>query len=221
MSVGLASSPCDGAPNLEREFFEIAQGWDQARYAIQDEPAQLAALRELARRTEVLAQQFPNVARIRVWQGILLAGEADDSDWLAALRLANDSQRILLATEHEPLDRATTALLETALGALYAQTPQFPVAFGDRALAEAHLRRGLEADPAGLEPNYYYADFLYRQHRYDEAERALNNPWRRSRAPVAKLATTACVRRQWICLPKFGSGEGLDRKPKAPVLNAF
>ena len=172
-------------PTLETELASIAEGWDEARYEITDESTQIVALRVLATQAEVLARRFPEDVRVRIWQGIILAGEADDADWMDALGYARQANQILLAAERERLDRSATAMVETALGALYGQAPGFPISFGDARIAEEHFRRGLAADPNGVEANFYYGDFLARQHRYREAQpllqRALQAPPRPGR----------------------------------------
>ncbi len=174
-SGALAALACQPAedPSLTPKLSAIAQGWDEARYEIQDERSQIVALRLLAAETQVLASQHPGAASVRVWLGVLLAGEADDADWLAALRLADQARQALISAESQCPDHPTAALLETALGVLFAEAPPRPLSFGDAAQAEAHFRRGLAADPTGIEQNYYYADFLADRRRFPEAEDAL------------------------------------------------
>jgi tetratricopeptide (TPR) repeat protein len=164
-----SACPPTGPPNLDAEFASIAQGWDEARYGISDERTQIVALGLLTVQLASLAERYPCDARIRVWQGVILAGEADDSDWIDALRLAGEARSVLQSVSGAPLDRDATIMREVTLGALYAQAPPFPISFGDAREAEAHFRRALAVDPNGLEPNYYFADFLFRQHRYREA----------------------------------------------------
>jgi len=74
----------------------------------------------------------------------------------------------------------------TSLGSLYYQVPGWPVGFGDDAQAEKLLKQALAINPGGIDPNYFYGDFLARQKRYAEArtalERALAAPDRPGRA---------------------------------------
>ncbi len=62
----------------------------------------------------------------------------------------------------------------TSLGTLYAQVPGWPLGFGDNDNAKAYFNKALEVNPAGIDPNYFYAQFLYDQHHY-------NRPWPTSR----------------------------------------
>ena len=46
------------------------------------------------------------------------------------------------------------------LGALYYRTLPWPLGFADRERARELLEKALALDPAGLEPNYFYGEFL-------------------------------------------------------------
>ncbi|MBV2263899.1 MAG: tetratricopeptide repeat protein, partial [Thauera sp.] len=61
----------------------------------------------------------------------------------------------------------------TSLGGLYYQVPGWPLGFGDDAQAEKLLKQALAINPGGIDPNYFYGDFLSRQKRYAEARTAL------------------------------------------------
>ncbi|MEX1827274.1 tetratricopeptide repeat protein [Luteibacter sp. CQ10] len=50
----------------------------------------------------------------------------------------------------------------TTLGSLYYQVPGWPLGFGDKDKARSLLEKALQIDPDGIDPNYFYADFLYR-----------------------------------------------------------
>jgi Tfp pilus assembly protein PilF len=74
----------------------------------------------------------------------------------------------------------------TSLGSLYYQVPGWPLGFGDDDKAEAMLKQALTLNPDGIDPNYFYGDFLQRNRRYAEArvvlEKALQAPDRPGRA---------------------------------------
>lgn len=57
----------------------------------------------------------------------------------------------------------------TSLGSLYYQVPGWPIGFGDDKKAHEMLRKGLEYSPQGIEPNYFYGDFLMDQGDYNAA----------------------------------------------------
>jgi cytochrome c-type biogenesis protein CcmH/NrfG len=99
-----------------------------------------------------------------------------------------------------PLARKAKALYEDAirirpealqgsalnsLGVLYYRVPGWPVGFGDRERARQLLKQALEVDPAGIDPNYFYADYLVETGHAADAvpylERALKAPPRPGR----------------------------------------
>ncbi|MCY1454452.1 hypothetical protein D9M71_715190 [compost metagenome] len=51
--------------------------------------------------------------------------------------------------------------------------PGWPVGFGDDERAEQLLKQALSLNPDGIDPNYFYGDFLLGEKRYAEAEKAL------------------------------------------------
>ena len=61
----------------------------------------------------------------------------------------------------------------TSLGSLYYQVPGWPLGFGDNKKALDLLRKGLALNPNGIDPNYFYGDYLYRSGDYGGAEQAL------------------------------------------------
>ena len=56
----------------------------------------------------------------------------------------------------------------TSVGTLYHKVPGFPIGFGDDHKARKHLQAALKINPTGIDPNYFYAQFLL-----DEGEKAL------------------------------------------------
>jgi tetratricopeptide (TPR) repeat protein len=68
---------------------------------------------------------------------------------------------------------------------LYYKVPSWPVGFGDRDKAQTLLRQALAVNPNGIDPNYFYGEFLVESNRAAEAlpylERALKAPPRPGR----------------------------------------
>ncbi|MNY67214.1 Tetratricopeptide repeat protein [compost metagenome] len=52
--------------------------------------------------------------------------------------------------------------------------PGWPVGFGDDEKAEQLLKQALAINPNGIDPNYFYGDFLLDQGRKDEARAYLD-----------------------------------------------
>ena len=47
-----------------------------------------------------------------------------------------------------------------SLGVLYYKVPGWPVGFGDKAKAKELLQKALAINPKGIDPNFFYAEYL-------------------------------------------------------------
>jgi Tfp pilus assembly protein PilF len=56
---------------------------------------------------------------------------------------------------------------------LYYSVPGWPIGFGDDKKARELLRKGLQVNPNGIDPNYFYGDFLQAQGDWKGATAAL------------------------------------------------
>jgi len=57
----------------------------------------------------------------------------------------------------------------TSLGSLYYKVPRWPMAFGDKKKAREYLDKAIKLNPDGIDPNYFYGDFLLEQGEYAQA----------------------------------------------------
>ena len=75
-----------------------------------------------------------------------------------------------------------------SLGVLYYKVPGWPLGFGDKTKAQVLLQKALAINPQGIDPNFFYGEYLLETRRADEAvaylERALQAPPRPGR-PLA------------------------------------
>lgn len=150
----------------------LAHRWDHVNYEVRgaDKAEQAAAL---AAQADAVARQFPGRAEPLVWKAIALSTEAGAKGGLGGLALAKEAKATLEQAEKLNPAALGDGSVYTSLGSLYYQVPGFPVGFGDKAKAQAYLRKALAQNPNGLDPNYFYGDFLFHQGQYAEAERAL------------------------------------------------
>lgn len=168
----------------QAELQRIQARWAEISYQLpakQREPA----FAELSRQAGKAAAAEPQAAELHVWNAIVLSTWAGAKGGLGALDLVRQAKAELeRAIELDP--RALEGSAYTSLGSLYYQVPGWPIGFGDDAKAEAMLRKALALNPDGLDPNYFYGDFLLRHKRYAEAraalEKALAAPDRPGRA---------------------------------------
>jgi Tfp pilus assembly protein PilF len=120
-----------------------------------------------------------------VWKAIILSSHAGAVGGLGALGKVKEARRLL--EQAEAIDpEALDGSVYTSLGSLYYQVPGWPVGFGSDEQAEKYLKKALSVNPDGIDPNYFYGDYLLEQKRYREAvgylEKALQAPDRPQRA---------------------------------------
>jgi Tfp pilus assembly protein PilF len=127
-----------------------------------------------------------------VWQGIVLSSQAGAQGGLGALSLAKEARKVLEASlKIDPAALGGSA--HTSVGTLYHKVPGFPIGFGDDDKARKHLQVALKINPTGIDPNYFYAQFLL-----DEGEKALalEHLQRAQNAPARPGRETADVGRR-------------------------
>jgi tetratricopeptide (TPR) repeat protein len=161
----------------------IQDEWATIKYR-QTEKLQAASYKVLAQKAHRLVEANPNSAQALIWEGIVLSSEAGASGGIGALALAKEARRLL--EESIKLDeKALQGSAYTSLGALYAKVPRWPIGFGDKRKAEELLRKGLSINPQGIDPNFFYGEFLIDEGRGPEArsylEAALRAPGRPGR----------------------------------------
>lgn len=145
----------------------IQSRWAEIRYAL-PEAQQVAAYEALIADIAAARQQRADDVRLLIWEGIALSTQAGAKGGLGALSLAKQAKSDFeAAIGIDPSALGGSA--HTSLGSLYYQVPGWPIGFGDDARARAHLKKGLEFDPEGIDANYFYADFLLDQGEYKEA----------------------------------------------------
>lgn len=162
----------------------VQHEWARIHYQLPKD-RQAAAFTELEKRADALLQAYPGRAEPKIWKAIVLSTHAGASGGFGALSKVKAARDLLL--EAEKIDaNALDGSIYTSLGSLYYQVPGWPVGFGDDDKAEALLKKALQINPDGIDPNYFYGDFLYQQGRSAEAlrvlEKALQAPPRPARA---------------------------------------
>ena len=153
----LLSAPA-WAAGLDDDLAGLQHGWAQAYYQT---PAaqQDAAFKPLIAQADVLLQRYPQRAEALVWHAIVLSSAAKFGGGLGALGQVKQARADLLAAEK--LDpRALDGSIYSSLGSLYANVPGWPIGYGDKDKAEACLRKALEINPDGIDPNFFYAELL-------------------------------------------------------------
>jgi len=155
-------------PTFDTELLALQEAWAHVNYETPAGDARVKAFDELEKRAETFTQQHPKRPEALIWEGIIESSYAGAKGGLGALSLCKEAKGNLeAALELDP--KALDGSAYTSLGTLYFKVPGFPLGFGDDGKAEKLLRKALELNPSGIDPNYFYAEYLYEQDRYGEA----------------------------------------------------
>ncbi len=180
-----------GAPDpaFDADLLSLQQAWAQVNYETPAGDARKEAFDALEKRAEAFSKQNPGRAEALIWEGIIESSYAGAKGGLGALGLAKEARGNLeAALKLDP--NALDGSAYTSLGTLYYKVPGFPLGFGDHDKAREMLQHALRINPNGIDPNYFYADFLVNQGDYAGAlpylEKAAKAPARPGREVADK-----------------------------------
>jgi len=169
--------------NLDDAISELQHAWARANYHTSEEK-QEAAFKVLAKDAHQVSLENPGRAEPLIWEAIILSGYAKAKGGLGALKIAEQSRDLLLVAE-KINPQALNGSAYTSLGSLYYKVPGWPFGFGDKKKARTYLEKALQINPTGIDPNYFYADFLITQGEQAKAvecfKKALSAPPRPGR----------------------------------------
>ena len=151
----------------------IQKRWAEIKYQI-PEKQQAEQYQALAQESRKLVEANPGIAEILIWDGIVISSEAGACSGLGALSLAKDArQRLDDALKLN--DKALAGSAYTSLATLYAKVPGWPIGFGDKDKAEAYFKKSLAINPDGIDPHFFYGEYLLDRGRHAEAREHLEN----------------------------------------------
>jgi tetratricopeptide (TPR) repeat protein len=155
-------------PAFDAELAAIQQAWAHVNYEIAAGDARVEAFAALEKRAEKFTHEHPARAEALIWEGIIESSYAGAKGGLGALSLCKEARGNLeAALKLDP--NALNGSAYTSLGALYYKVPGFPVGFGDDDKAAKLLQKALQMNPNGIDSNYFYAEYLYEQGKYQES----------------------------------------------------
>ncbi len=171
------------------DLLSIQQAWAKTNYQLKDDD-QIEQFETLLIRIEEQTTLHPDNAEYWVWKGIIQSSFAGAKGGLGALSLAKKARKSLeKALEID--DSVLQGSAYTSLGTLYHKVPGWPIGFGDDDEAKKMLEKALKMNPQGIDPNYFYGEFLYDNKDYTGAQThlqaALQAPTRTER-PLADSA---------------------------------
>ena len=162
---------------------DLQHEWETVKYkvATKEQEARFEALAAKARKVSVA---FPDRAEPLIWEGIVVSSLAGAKGGLGALGLVKQAKTLYegaLKLQPEALEGSAY----NSLGVLYYKVPGWPVGFGDKAKAQELLQKALAINPRGIDPNYFYGEYLIETGKPADAvtylERALGAPARPGR----------------------------------------
>ena len=165
----------------------IQQSWDLIKYQTPDKDAQIKSLQALEVRADSAASANPANADLKIWDGIVYATDAGLSGGISALSKVKKAKSLFeqaLAID----EKAMNGGAHTSLGSLYYQVPGWPLAFGNDAKAEEHLKAALVISPEDIDANYFYGDYLVHKKKYGEAISALEKALKAPARPGRQIA---------------------------------
>lgn len=171
---------------VDDEVRALQREWEEIKYR---KPAadQEKAFEALSKTATTVRAKYADRAEADIWYGIIVSSYAGAKGGVGALSLVKDAKAAL---EHAlAIDpKALAGSAYTSLGSLYYQVPGWPIGFGDDKKAREMLEAALKLNPDGIDPNYFYGDFLFRKGDYANAKKALEQALKAPARPDRPLA---------------------------------
>jgi tetratricopeptide (TPR) repeat protein len=162
---------------------DLQHGWAKAYYQVPEKQKE-AAFKELAAKAHQVTLSNPNRVEPMVWEAIILSSYAKFSGPLSALDKAKAARDLLAKAEKIEPD-VLDGSIYTSMGSLYYKVPGWPIGFGDKKKAREYLEKAVKLNPEGIDPNFFFGDFLLEQGENAKAreylEKALAAPARPGR----------------------------------------
>ena len=162
---------------------DIQHDWEVIRY---QSPAGEREKRfeTLAAKAHKVSETYAGRPEPLVWEGIVVSSWAGEKGGLGALGLVKQAKGLYesaIAIDGNALDGSAY----NSLGVLYYKVPGWPVGFGDKAKAKEMLQKALALNPRGIDPNFFYGEYLVETKQPEQAvaylDRALQAPARPGR----------------------------------------
>ena len=171
------------AAGIEDSVAEVQRDWEVIRY--QSPAAEREKKFEaLATKAHQVSEAFPGRSEPLIWEGIVVSSLAGEKGGLGALGLVKQAKS-LYETAIQVDGTALDGSAYNSLGVLYYKVPGWPIGFGDKNKARELLQKALSINPRGIDPNFFYGEYLIETKRPEEAvpylERALQAPARPGR----------------------------------------
>ncbi len=159
---------------LPPEVAALSTDWAKYKYQTPKQERK-SAFEQLAKQAATVSKLYPDRAEPLIWEAIIIASAAGEQGGIGLSALSMVKQAKKLLEQAEQLDAAAlNGSVYTSLGSLYYQVPGWPLAFGSDKKALEYLQKALSLNPAGIDPNYFYGDFLLSKKDFKGAIEAFN-----------------------------------------------
>ncbi|GAB4347396.1 MAG: hypothetical protein Kow006_07080 [Gammaproteobacteria bacterium] len=177
------------ADPMQEELSRIQHQWAIIKYRTARQ-SQEKAFEQLVNEAHRLSERFPNRAEPLVWESIVLSSHAGSLSGFAKMGALDEVKRArdLLITAEKIDPNVLDGSVYTSLGTLYYKVPGWPFGFGSNEKAEQYLKKALQLNPNGIDPNFFYGELLYEKGDYDGALKVLEKARKAPPRPSRKLA---------------------------------
>ena len=170
---------------LNDDVISLQHRWAVIKYQVNQDKQQQEFSNLLDRANSMLAANIENPDFL-VWHAIV------ESSYAGSLNSVNPFALGYAYSAKSNLEKAIeidgdvlSGSAYTSLGVLYSKVPGWPLGFGDDEKANQFLLKGLAINPNGIDPNFFYAEYLIKNNKIDEAkpyiQKALNAQQRPNR----------------------------------------
>jgi tetratricopeptide (TPR) repeat protein len=168
-----AAAPAPAAKGpFDKDMLAVAEDWARVKYTSKTDDERKEGMEAVGAKADALAKNYPDRPEALIWDGIVTSERASLTWGITALNFASAARDVLLKAESMN-PKAYDAGASTSLGVLYYRVPGFPLGWGDKDKARAYLEEAVKNAPNGRDAHYFYADFLFEQGEYKQAEQML------------------------------------------------
>lgn len=199
--VGAAQAQTTPEP-LDADIAQLQHGWAQAFYTVPEKQKE-SAFKALAAQASQVTSHHAGRAEPLVWEAIVLSSYAKFEGGLGALDKIKRARKLLLAAEGIDA-KVLDGSIYTSLGSLYAKSPGWPLAFGDKTKAREYLEKALTLNPEGIDPNFFLGELLLDQGDKAGARRHLDKALQAAPRPGREDADAGRREEARVLLSKLG-----------------
>lgn len=192
--LGVLLSAAVHAATPEEIILPIQDQWAEIKYRT-PEKQQAEQYEALVQKSRQIVESHPGLVEALIWEGIVISSEAGARGGLGALSLAKEA-KLRFEEALKINDKALGGSAYTSLATLLAKVPGWPIGFGDKERAEAYFKKSLAINPDGIDPNFFYGEYLIDRDRFQEARQYLEKALKAAPRPGRELADNG--RRQEI-----------------------